>query len=353
MGACNNNSPADHVGGVQEYYGKTLSCSSDLRTSACTAAKPSDKLVARALENVSEEVKNRFYGCGSPIPPCLDGVKVLDAGCGSGRDCFVLSQLVGREGRVVGVDTTEEQAAIAKANLSWHAEKFGVANVDIETGRIEDLAGVGIEDNSMDLVISNCVLNLSDNKPQAIGEIFRVLKPGGELYFSDVFSDRPIPAEYSQDPVMVGECLAGAWNWEAFGAMLASVGCMDYRVVSNTPISLNDAEMERKIGAFSFQSCTVRAFKLSLEKSAEDYGQTATYGGGIEGYADTFTLDNRSVFQRGTPIPVSGNTAKILNATRYAPHFTVKGDASVHRGPFVGRKDADPSTQQPPTAKCC
>src|SRR6185503_7537838 len=100
--------------------------------------------VAAVLPELHDEVKDRFYGCGSPIPPALEGATVLDLGCGSGRDCYVLSKLVGPNGRVIGVDMTEEQLAVARRHQAFHATKFGWANTEFRQGYIEDLAGAGI-----------------------------------------------------------------------------------------------------------------------------------------------------------------------------------------------------------------
>ena len=147
------------------------------------------------LEDVHPQVRERFYGCGSPLPPALDGMTVLDLGCGSGRDAYLLSRLVGEHGRVIGVDMTAEQLEVARVHQQWHAQRYGHArsNIEFVDGYIEDLAGCGIADASVDVVVSNCVLNLSPEKERVFGEIMRVLKPGGELYFSDVFADRRIP----------------------------------------------------------------------------------------------------------------------------------------------------------------
>lgn len=336
---------------VKDYYGRVLQSSADLKTSACCLTETLPLHVREALRDVHPEVLERFYGCGSPIPPALVGATVLDLGSGSGRDCYVLSKLVGPGGRVIGVDMTDEQLAVARRHRAWHAERYGYANVEFRTGYIEDLGAAGIADASVDLVISNCVLNLSPDKPRCFREIFRVLKPGGELYFSDVFADRRIPAPLAADPVLLGECLGGALYVEDFRRLLAQVGCLDARVVASTPLTLNNPEIERKAGHIGFSSTTVRAFKLALEDRCEDFGQVATYLGSEPNHPHAFVLDDHHRFETGRPMLVCGNTADMISATRYARHFRVTGDKSVHYGLFDC--GPAPSASTPAPGACC
>ena len=287
---------------VEEYYGKTLESNKDLRTSACCEINTSNSRIAPILEEIEPEILDRFYGCGSPIPESIKGKTVLDLGCGTGRDVYVLSKLVGASGRVIGVDMTESQLEVATRHLETQTARFGYAspNVEFHLGIIEDLAALGIEDNSVDVVVSNCVINLSTNKKAVFEEIFRVLRPGGELYFSDVFSDRRIPDELVADPVLYGECLSGALYIEDFRRLLGKLGCPDYRVVSSNVIELRNEEVKKKVGPISFFSKTVRAFKLAtLEDTCEDYGQSLCYQGTLSESPDQFVLDDHHVFPKG------------------------------------------------------
>ena len=197
---------------ARDYYGKQLNTSEDLKTSACCSIDSIPLKHRQLLGNIDDEILAKFYGCGSPIPPALAGLTVLDLGCGTGRDAYLTSQLVGEDGFVYGIDMTDEQLAIANRHLDTQMKKFGYTkpNIEFRKGIIEDLKAVEIEDNSIDLVISNCVVNLSPNKEAIFSEIFRVLKPGGELYFSDVYASRRIPEALKNDPVLHGECLSGA-----------------------------------------------------------------------------------------------------------------------------------------------
>ncbi len=330
---------------VKDYYGKTLQGSADLKTSACCTVDSFPEAHKAILREIDDEILEKFYGCGSPIPPVLEGKTVLDLGCGSGRDVYLVSKLVGESGFVIGVDMTEEQLAVAQKHRDTQMMRFGFerSNVDFRLGYIEDLSSVGIADNSVDVVISNCVINLSPDKEAVFREIFRVLKPGGELYFSDVFSGRRIPEELRQDPLLYGECLSGALYIEDFRRLLRSLGVLDYRVVSSKQISLDDPEVEAKAGMIDFYSMTIRAFKLSsLEDICEDYGQAAVYNGGIADSPHKFVLDDHHVFVAGKPMLVCGNTAAMLEETRFAPFFTVLGDRSTHFGPFDCKPAASP-----------
>jgi len=319
---------------VRHYYGQVLQSSIDLKTSACCSIDMMPDHLKTLLAGLHPEVLERFYGCGSPLPPALKGKTVLDLGCGSGRDCYLLSKLVGSTGKVIGIDMTPEQLEVAMRHRDWHAERYGYANVEFLHGQIENLAAIGIQNNSIDVVISNCVINLSPEKPKVLAEIFRVLKPGGELYFSDVFADRRIPVALRQDPVLLGECLGGALYWEDFRRILQELGYPDVRIVKKNPISLDDPEVAAKIGMVKFNSVTVSAFKLPLEDRCEDYGQVAYYLGSITEHPHAFDLDDHHHFETGRPLRVCGNTADMLTASRYAEHFQVVGEKSRHFGLF-------------------
>jgi len=340
---------------VKEYYGKVLSNSDDLKTSACCIGSDIPKNVKEILSQIDDEILTKFYGCGSPIPEALEGQTILDLGCGSGRDVYVLSKMVGENGKVIGVDMTDEQLDVARKHAESQAKAFGFSkpNVEFKKGYIEDLAAIGLEDNSVDIVISNCVINLSPNKEQVFAEIFRVLKPGGELYFSDVFSGRRIPQHLQEDKVLYGECLSGALYTEDFRRMMAKLGCPDYREVERSVIDVEDPVLAEKLGQIPFYSITVRAFKLAdLEDICEDYGQVATYKGTIEGCPNSLALDDHHLFETGKPMTVCGNTASMLDETRFKKHFDIAGDRSVHYGPFDGCAE-DVVVAAPSAGACC
>lgn len=326
----------DKKAAVKEYYGKVLKTKRDLKTSACCSVESFPEPMRSIVRNIEPEILDKFYGCGSPIPPLLEGCRILDLGCGTGRDVYICSALAGEKGFVTGIDMTDAQLEIARKYRNSQMKRFGFKrrNVDFKKGYMEDLKELGIEDGSQDVVISNCAINLSPDKRSVFSEIFRVLKPGGELYFSDVFADRRIPGEIKDDPLFYGECLGGAMYIEDFRRMMREWGCLDYRVVSKRKITL-DAALAVKAGHIEFYSMTIRAFKLDdLEDRCEDFGQAAFYRGTIPHHPHEFRLDDHHCFIAHKPMLVCANTASMLSNTRYAGYFQVIGDKSRHYGLF-------------------
>lgn len=323
---------------VEHYYGTVLKQSSDLRTNACTTAQaPSDRIKA-LMANVHEEVRARYYGCGLVYPPVLDGMRVLDLGCGSGRDCYVLAQLVGPQGSVVGVDMTSEQLDIALRHRDWHMERFGYAqtNVAFHRGYLEQLDDLNLEPGSFDLIVSNCVINLAVDKPAVLKAAHRLLRSGGEIYFSDIYTDRRVPPALSSDPVLYGECLGGALYWNDFENLAKACGFADPRLVEDSVLAIAGPIRER-LGNIDFYSATYRLFKLDdLEPACEDYGQAVIYRGGITDQGERFVLDKHHHLERGRVFPVCGNTWRMLHDTRLRPYFDFIGDFSTHYGIFAG-----------------
>eukprot|EP00043_Microstomoeca_roanoka_P020861 m.254293 g.254293 ORF g.254293 m.254293 type:complete len:361 (-) comp17902_c0_seq1:277-1359(-) len=322
---------------VQEYYGQVLKSSESLKTNACTSCAP-PLSIRQVLTRVPDEVIAKYYGCGSPFPHLLDGLKVLDLGSGSGRDCYVLAELVGQSGFVTGVDMTEEQLAVARRHLeSFCLETLGYkqVNMTFKQGYIEDLIAAGIEPNSQDLVISNCVVNLSPDKRSVLRSVFDVLKHGGEFYFSDVYCDRRLPDAARKDPVLFGECLGGALYEHDFIQLCKAVGFADPREVSRSEIEVKEKEVRDLVGNATFYSITYRLFKLNdLEPYCEDYGQVAIYLGTIPDQEARFVLDASHTFEAHRPMLICGNTQQMLTETRFRPHFQIIGNRERHFGAF-------------------
>ncbi|ODR94636.1 methyltransferase type 11 [Methyloceanibacter stevinii] len=324
---------------VKEYYGKVLKGSGDLQTSACCDAAETPRYLTELIANVHDEVAARYYGCGLCIPTALQNCNVLDLGSGTGRDVYILSQLVGEAGSVTGVDMTAEQLATADAHRDWHAKKFGYAksNVRFLEGYLEKLDALDLEPGSFDVIVSNCVINLCMDKPAVLRGAYDLLKQGGELYFADVYCDRRLPDELRADPLLYGECLGGALYWNDFLPMAKQAGFLDPRLVSSRPIEIDNPDMREKLGNARFFSATYRLFKLDdLEPACEDYGQAVIYRGGVFEQPETFVLDDHHLIEKDRIFPVCGNVWRMLADTRFAPYFNFVGDFSKHFGIFPG-----------------
>lgn len=236
---------------------------------------------------------------------------------------------------------TDEQIAIANAHVDAYTQQLGYdrPNLSFVKGNIEFLDEAGLADESFDLVISNCVINLSPDKPRCVQEAYRVLAPGGEMYFSDVYCDRRLPEDVQKHEVLWGECIAGALYVEDFRRLAQATGFTDPRVLHAAPIEVNDPELLAVVGDAKFYSITYRLFKLPglLEDKCEDYGQYAIYKGTIPGQESAYQLDDHHRIEKNKPFLVCGNTAAMLGEkgmSWLSDHFEIHGDRSVHYGLF-------------------
>lgn len=198
---------------------------------ACCGSAGSPKETSKALGYSSDELAslpegaNLGLGCGNPqaIASIKQGESVLDLGSGAGIDCFLAAKAVGDKGFVIGVDMTPEMIAKAKLN----AEKGSVKNVEFRLGEIENLP---VADNNVDVIISNCVINLSPEKWKVYSEAFRVLKPGGRIAISDIVLTVVLPAELQDDLFLYTDCMAGASSLADIEAYLANAGFKNIRI---------------------------------------------------------------------------------------------------------------------------
>lgn len=331
---------------LREYYGQTLQKTADLTEQAC-CVDSTQKRHAATIALLPDEVVSRHYGCGCPLPEDdLTGLTCLDLGSGAGVDAFILSRLVGPTGHVHGVDMTDEQLDVARRNAPVVAEAFGyeAPNTTFHKGLIE--TAEAIDDGSVDLVISDCVINLSPRKEMVFANIARVLKNGGELYISDIVADRRVPESIANDPRLHAECLGGALYEHDLFDMLKDAGFGDPRVVERAVLQ-TDVLGE----PCAFSSVTVRAHKSAtpLDRRCEDYGQTATYLGTFERCPARYVYDDHHVFEKDRPALVCRNTARMLSETRLGKGFRVT-EPVKHFGLF----DCGPTPQVGDgAAPCC
>lgn len=324
---------------VQDYYGKQLQGTEDLKTNACCTLEAPPSYIQAVLKDIHPEVLDRYYGCGLVIPHELEGLKILDLGSGSGRDSFIAASLVGSKGRVVGVDFTDEQLAVASQHIDYHANKFGYKepNTQFLKGNLDQLDALGLEENSFDLIVSNCVINLCLDKEKVFKDAFNLLKSGGEFYFSDVYASRRVPQHLQNDPDLWGECLSGALYWNDFLQFAKKAGFTDPRVVESAPITVENKALSDRLTGIEFYSVTYRLFKIDgLESDCEDYGQAVRYKGTIEHSKTHFQMDDHHIFEAGKVVPVCGNSYLMLHATRFNKHFDFFGNFDTHYGIFEG-----------------
>ncbi|CAL8330323.1 unnamed protein product [Lota lota] len=328
---------ATHVN-VKEYYGKVLKKTLDLKTNACvTSSRPVPVHIRHALKRVHPEVTAKYYGCGLVVPECLEGCRILDLGSGSGRDCYMLSQLVGEKGYVTGIDMTEDQLEVAKTYVDYHMQEFGYKkpNIHFVQGYIEALNEAGIEDNSYDIIISNCVVNLSPDKKRVLEEAYRVLKDGGELYFSDVYSSGRLTEDIKNHTVLWGECISGALWWEDLLQLAEEVGFRPPRLVTASPITIDNSELQNILGDFKFISATYRLFKVPAGACKPSQ---VMYDGNITGLENSFTFDSQYTFKVNEVVAVEGEVAEILNHSRFSDEFTMQPPGGPTQPCVVGPK---------------
>ena len=324
---------------VRHYYGEVLQSSADLKTSACCTADAPAEHIRAVLGQLHEEVLTRYYGCGLVLPDAIQGARVLDLGCGAGRDCYAISALVGESGSVVGVDMTAEQLAVARRHRDYHALRFDYArsNVEFLEADIERLGETTLAAESFDVIVSNCVINLARDKAAVLRDAHRLLRTGGEMYFADIYTDRRVPVALREDPVLLGECLAGALYWNDFLSLARACGFADPRLVADRPVSVDDPVLRARTGEIRFFSATWRLWKLpGLEPVGEDYGQGVRYRGSVAHCPDRLVLDKHHVFPAGQLGRGCGNTVRMLRESRFQAHFDFVAGPGEHLGIFPG-----------------
>ena len=206
----------------------------------------------------------------------------------------------------------------------YHVEKFGFANTEFLNANVEDFVDAGkVAEGCADLVISNCVVCLCPNKDKVLQQAWKVLKEGGEFYWSDMYCDRRVPEEMKSNQQLWGEGLAGSFYLQDFRRLMRKYGFEDIRIVSQREIkSSSDFKLKSK-----YYSLTVRAFKITtLEDTCEDNQNVASYNGGIPDFGDKFELDEQYTFEKDKEVSVCHNTAEILRKSRFAEHFKVSED---------------------------
>jgi arsenite methyltransferase len=298
------------------------------------------------LKAIPQEVIERDYGCGDPSRYLREGETVLDLGSGTGKICFIAAQIVGPNGKVIGVDMTDEMLEVARRNAPIVAERIGYANVKFGKGRIQDLAldlelldqrlkknpiidaasflaadelaeelrlkHPLIASDSIDVVVSNCVLNLVEpkSKRQLFDEIFRVLKKGSRAVISDIVSDEEVPEEMQNDPQLWSGCVSGALTEEGFLTAFASAGFYGIQILKR------DVDPWRTVQGIEFRSVTVEALK-GKQGPCLECNQAVIYRGPFKEVLD----DDNHRMERGKRYAVCDKTYNLYKKAPYREFF--------------------------------
>ena len=301
---------------------------------------------SKYLEAIPEEVIQKDYGCGDPSKWLKEGEVVLDLGSGTGKICFIAAQVVGPKGKVIGIDMTDDMLEVSRRNAPIVAERIGYSNVEFRKGRIQDL-GLDldrldqvlqskpivssadflnldtvseelrkkhplVESDSIDVVVSNCVLNLveSEQKSKLFKEIFRVLKRGGRAVISDIVSDEPVPEEMCKNAKLWSGCISGALTEESFLKAFEEAGFHGVELVKF------ETKPWQTVDGIEFRSVTVQAFK-GKQGACFEHNQAVIYQGPFKSVQD----DDGHRFDRGIRMAVCDKTFKLLQREPYAGHF--------------------------------
>jgi radical SAM protein with 4Fe4S-binding SPASM domain len=288
---------------VRAFYGAAAESPS---AELCCPVQPD----ANDLSHIPPEVIARFYGCGSPVGPAgiRAGETTLDLGSGAGIDVFIAAKKVGPTGRAIGVDMTPQMLAVAREAQPKVAERLGYDAVTFHDGFLE---AIPLENQSVDLVTSNCVINLSPDKRQVFSEIWRVLKDHGRMVVADIVSDRDVPPHQRKDPRLWGECISGALTEEAFLADLERAGFFGLQVIAKT--------FWKEVEGCRFFSITVRGYKFEKKTGCVYVGQTATYLGPFKGVSD----HEGHWFALNVPVTICTDTAAKLAHPPYLGQFRI------------------------------
>ncbi len=248
---------------VQKHYGQRIQADSACCGSSNCCSSSSSLYPGNLLSTLPNSEEIVSYGCGDPVTLAAlqAGQTVLDLGSGAGLDCFLAAQKVGPAGLVIGVDMTPEMIQRATST----AERLGISNVEFRLGYLENLP---VASESVDVIISNCVINLSPDKPKVFAEAYRVLKPGGRLAVTDIVTNGPLPAEVKQSLSAWAGCIAGAMDAEEMLTLMENIG---FNNIAITPMYYDEdtiisiaADVNLDLSQFSIQELSKAVFSAKI-----------------------------------------------------------------------------------------
>lgn len=272
---------------------------------------PTSYDVANLKTFIPVEVLNVSYGCGAPagLETVQPGQTVLDIGSGGGIDCFEASRLVGASGRVIGIDMTDTMLDIARRNAGAVAANLGypASNVEFRKGMAD---AIPVEDEAVDLIISNCVINLAPDKRKVFREMFRVAKSGGRFTVSDIVADQTVPQYLIHDANRWSDCLSGALTLKGYIDGMVTAGFWGVHLLKYSPWQVIDG--------IHFFSATLTGYKLPAD-TANQTVRFATLRGPFNRVVD----ERGRTYQRGIPQPISAADVLLLNLPPLARHFAL------------------------------
>lgn len=313
---------------VREFYGEAAETP---QVDLCCPTKYEDA----AVSHIPQDVLDRFYGCGSPIGVAgvQEGETVLDLGSGAGIDVFIAARLVGPTGRVIGVDMTDRMLAVAEENRPKVADALEYDVVEFRQGFLESIP---VASKKVDIVTSNCVVNLSPDKPRVFQEIWRVLKDHGRMVISDIVSEVEVPPHLKVNPQLWGECLVGALTEDALLAQLERAGFYGIEILKRT--------YWKEVEGYSFYSLTLRGYKYEKTSGCVFKGQRAVYLGPGKAFLD----EEGHQFPRNEPYEVCTDTAAKLTKPPYKSFFALLEPGEDRAGYACSNPDGTPCGPQ-----CC
>lgn len=303
---------------VKEFYSKAAISPQD---SLCC---PTD-YCSEDVSHIPADVLKISYGCGSPVSKAAIKKRetLVDLGSGGGVDCFIAAKTTGKSGKIIGIDMTDEMLSQAEKSRKYVEKNLGYSNIEFRKGLLEDIP---VDSNSVDIIISNCVINLSTLKHKVFEEIYRILKNHGRFVISDIVSDKEVPEDMKADKKLWGECVSGAVTQQDLIEIAKAAGFYG--------VSIEHDYVWKVINGIKFSSITFRGWKFIKGSKCVYKGQYAIYKGPFLNVSD----DDDHTYPAGKPVEICTDTAAKLTNPPYAGSFIIidtskKEDEIMECGP--------------------